>query len=41
MADAKTMSLEESRKEDKKHRRQDLIICGLGFALAILAKIIA
>lgn len=41
MAECKATSLEEARLADKKQRRQDWIICGLGIALAILAKIIA
>jgi hypothetical protein len=41
MAEAKTMSMEDARKEDKKHRRTDWIICCLGFALAMLAKVVA
>lgn len=41
MAECNATSLEEARESDKKQRRQDWIICGLGFALAILAKLIA
>lgn len=41
MAENKAMSLEESRAKDKKARKQDLIICCLGCALALLAKIVA
>lgn len=41
MAESNATGLDESRLADKKQRRQDWIICGLGVALAILAKFIA
>lgn len=41
MAEDKKTNLEESRAKDKKTRKQDFAVCFLGFALVMLAKIVA